>query len=164
MGYGAVYDLIYNSPEVSAVTVADFDLKKAEETAGLIGNEKVSVSQIDVSNYNETVKLMADHDAAISCVNYWYNAELSKAAIETKTNFCDLGGNNYIVDEQLALDEKARKAGINIIPDCGLAPGMVSILAMHGAKDLRKLRKFIFSRRASAAAENLARISAGVFS
>jgi lysine 6-dehydrogenase len=76
---------------------------------------------------------MREHDSAISCVNYWYNLELSKAAIETKTNFCDLGGNNYIVDEQLALDTEAKNAGINIIPDCGLAPGMVSILAMHGA-------------------------------
>ncbi|MCP6725795.1 hypothetical protein NL526_27445, partial [Klebsiella pneumoniae] len=48
-------------------------------------------------------------------------------------NFCDLGGNNYIVDEQLALDGEAKAAGVSIIPDCGLAPGMVSVLAMHGA-------------------------------
>lgn len=134
MGYGAVYDLVYNSPEVTSVTVADFDLKKVEEVAGLIGKDKVATHQIDVSDYDSVVKLMSDHDAAISCVNYWYNVELSKAALETKTNFCDLGGNNYIVDEQLAMDEQAKEAGINIIPDCGLAPGMVSILAMHGAK------------------------------
>lgn len=134
MGYGAVYDLVYNSPEVTSVTVADFDLKKVEEVAELIGKDKVATHQIDVSDYDSVVKLMSDHDAAISCVNYWYNAELSRAAIETKTNFCDLGGNNYIVDEQLALDEQAKEAKINIIPDCGLAPGMVSILAMHGAK------------------------------
>jgi lysine 6-dehydrogenase len=66
-------------------------------------------------------------------VNYWYNESLSRAAIATKTNFCDLGGNNYVVDSQLALDAEAKAARINIIPDCGLAPGMVSILAMHGA-------------------------------
>ena len=53
--------------------------------------------------------------------------------LKPKTNFCDLGGNNYVVDEQLALDAEAKNAGINIIPDCGLAPGMVSVLAMHGA-------------------------------
>ena len=76
---------------------------------------------------------MRGHDSVISCVNYWYNVSLSKAAIETGANFCDLGGNNYIVDEQLALDAEAKAAGINIIPDCGLAPGMVSVLAMHGA-------------------------------
>ncbi len=36
-------------------------------------------------------------------------------------------------------DESAKQAGINIIPDCGLAPGMVSVLAMHGAKKFDEL-------------------------
>lgn len=133
MGHGAVYDLVHNSPEVEAVTVADFHLKTAEEVAEKVGVDKVTATEVDASNYEAVVELMRGHDSAISCVNYWYNLELSKAAIETKTNFCDLGGNNYVVDEQLALDEQAKNAGINIIPDCGLAPGMVSILAMHGA-------------------------------
>jgi lysine 6-dehydrogenase len=133
MGYGAVYDLIHNSPEVESVTVADFDLGKAVEAAEKIGSGKLSATQVDVSDYASVSELMKPHDSAISCVNYWYNLELSKAAIETGTNFCDLGGNNYIVDEQLALDTEAKTAGISIIPDCGLAPGMVSVLAMHGA-------------------------------
>ncbi len=134
MGLGAVFDLAHNSPGVEAVTVADFDFERAEQVAKTVNSEKVTAHQIDVSNVSEVVELMRAHDSAISCVNYWYNAELSKAAIATATNFCDLGGNNYIVDEQLALDEEAKAAGINIIPDCGLAPGMVSVLAMHGAK------------------------------
>jgi lysine 6-dehydrogenase len=133
MGLGAVFDLIYNSPEVESVTVADYDLAKAEKIAAQINSPKLSVQQLDVSNISDVAGLMRGHDSAISCVNYWYNLELSKAAIETRTNFCDLGGNNYIVDQQLALDAEAKSAGINIIPDCGLAPGMVSILAMHGA-------------------------------
>ncbi|CAN5274892.1 saccharopine dehydrogenase C-terminal domain-containing protein [soil metagenome] len=134
MGHGAVYDLIHNSPEVEAVTVADFHLEKAEEIAKKIGSAKVTPKQIDVSNISDVVALMKPNDSAISCVNYWYNIELSRTAIATNTNFCDLGGNNYIVDEQLALDNEAKNAGISIIPDCGLAPGMVSVLAMHGAK------------------------------
>jgi len=134
MGLGAVFDLVHNSPEVEAVTVADFDLKKAQEVAEKVNSAKVTAQQIDVSNIPAVVELMKSHDSAISCVNYWYNVELSKAAIATSTNFCDLGGNNYIVDEQLALDEEAKAAGLSIIPDCGLAPGMVSVLAAHGAK------------------------------
>ena len=133
MGHGAVFDLIHNSPDVERVTVADFDLKKAETVAEAVGTSRVEARQIDASNYSDVVALMHGHDSVISCVNYWYNVSLSKAAIETKANFCDLGGNNYIVDEQLALDAEAKAAGVNVIPDCGLAPGMVSILAMHGA-------------------------------
>ena len=133
MGHGAVFDLIHNSPGVESVTVADFDLAKAETVADSVGTSRVEARQIDASNYADVVELMRGHDSVISCVNYWYNVSLSKAAIETGANFCDLGGNNYIVDEQLAMDAVAKDAGINIIPDCGLAPGMVSILAMHGA-------------------------------
>lgn len=133
MGHGAVYDLAHNSPQVEAITVADFDLAKAEAIARNVGGGKITARHADASNYGEMVALFRGHDSVISCVNYWYNVELSKAAIETGANFCDLGGNNYIVDDQLALDEQARVAGISIIPDCGLAPGMVSVLAMHGA-------------------------------
>ena len=132
MGHGAVYDLVHNSGDVDGVTVADFDVRKAEAVAQAVGG-KVEARQIDVSDNAAVVKLFTGHNSVISCVNYWYNASLSGAAIETKTNFCDLGGNNYVVDEQLALDKEAKAARINIIPDCGLAPGMVSILAMHGA-------------------------------
>ena len=133
MGHGAVFDLIHNSPDVERVTVADFEPKKAEAIADAVGTSRIDPRHIDVANNSDVANLMRGHDSVISCVNYWHNVSLSKAAIETRTNFCDLGGNNYIVDEQLALNAEAQAAGINIIPDCGLAPGMVSILAMHGA-------------------------------
>ncbi|HRI04551.1 MAG TPA: saccharopine dehydrogenase C-terminal domain-containing protein [Pyrinomonadaceae bacterium] len=132
MGHGAVFDLIHNSPGVERVTVADFDVKKADAVAEAVGTSRVDAHHVDAANISDVADLMRGHDSVISCVNYWYNVALSKAAIETGANFCDLGGNNYIVDEQLALDADAKAAGVNIIPDCGLAPGMVSVLAMHG--------------------------------
>ena len=103
MGYGAAFDLAHNSPDVADVTVADSDLAKAEDVAAKVGSERVTVAQIDASDQAAVVELMRGHDAAISCVNYWYNESLSRAAIETGTNFCDLGGNNYVVDAQLDL-------------------------------------------------------------
>lgn len=139
MGYGAAYDLIHNSPDVTAVTIADFHGELAKNATAKIGTDRITAKQIDAANYADIVELFRGHDSVISCVNYWYNESLSKAAIETKANFCDLGGNNYVVDSQLALDTEAKSAGISIIPDCGLAPGMVSVLAMHGAKQFDKL-------------------------
>ncbi len=139
MGYGAAFDLVHNSPAVEAVTIADFDLAKAKAAATQVGTTRIEARQIDAADHAAVVELMQGHDSAISCVNYWYNESLSQAAIETRTNFCDLGGNNYVVDAQLAMDAAARDAGINIIPDCGLAPGMVSILAMHGAARFERL-------------------------
>ncbi|HKP68856.1 MAG TPA: saccharopine dehydrogenase NADP-binding domain-containing protein, partial [Pyrinomonadaceae bacterium] len=112
MGHGAAFDLIHNSPDVTSVTVADFDLAKAEDVATKVGTDCIAARQIDASNYQDIVELMRGHDSTISCVNYWYNESLSRAAIETKSNFCDLGGNNYVVDSQLSLDGEAKAAGI----------------------------------------------------
>ena len=141
MGFGAAFDLVHNSPDVTSVLVADSEPDKAQNVAAAVGTSRIDARQIDASNYDDVVALMRGCDSAISCVNYWYNESLSRAAIETGTNFCDLGGNNYVVDSQLALDREAKAAGINIIPDCGLAPGMVSILAMHGAANFDEIEE-----------------------
>ncbi|REJ77256.1 MAG: saccharopine dehydrogenase [Acidobacteria bacterium] len=133
MGFGAAFDLAHNSPKVQRVTIADQDISVAEAAADKTASDKVSPLKVDVSDSNAVSKVFADHDAAISCVNYWFNEELSKLAILNRSHLCDLGGNNGVVDRQLALDAQAREAGISIIPDCGLAPGMVSVLAVHGA-------------------------------
>src|SRR5687768_6294012 len=90
MGYGAAFDLAHNSSDVEAVTVTDFELAKAEDVARKVGTSKIEARQIDASNYDDVVTLMQGHDSAISCVNYRYNESLSRAAIETATNFCDL--------------------------------------------------------------------------
>lgn len=140
MGHGAVYDLVHNSADVDQVTVADFHLDKAQAVAAAVGGN-VEPRQIDTSDSAAALELMRGHDSVVSCVNYWYNGSLSRAAIEARANFCDLGGNNYVVDEQLAMDADAKAADINIIPDCGLAPGMVSILAMHGSKQFDKVEE-----------------------
>jgi lysine 6-dehydrogenase len=44
---------------------------------------------------------------------------------------CDLGGNTDVVWPELALDQAAQAAGISIVPDCGLQPGMGNTLAVH---------------------------------
>src|SRR3954451_16410420 len=88
MGYGAVHDLV-NQPDVEEVTVADVAAERAHHVASSVtGN--VTPRAIDVSNYEDVVALMRGHDSAISCVNYWLNERLARAAIEAGTNFCDL--------------------------------------------------------------------------
>jgi lysine 6-dehydrogenase len=136
MGLGAVHDLV-SQPDVTEVTVADYELSKAEAIASRF--DKARAAQIDCNDQQAVVALMRGHASAISCVNYWLNERLARAAIEAGTHFCDLGGNNDVVDAELALDTEAKEKGINIIPDCGLAPGMVAVLAAHGAEQFDTL-------------------------
>jgi lysine 6-dehydrogenase len=75
------------------------------------------------------VTLLKDHDVAVSALPYRFNPGLARAAVRAKTHFCDLGGNTELVAEALELDEQATKAGVCIVPDCGLAPGLGNVLA-----------------------------------
>ena len=54
-------------------------------------------------------------------------------------HFCDLGGNTEIVFQQKALADRADAKGVTVVPDCGLAPGMVNILAEYGIRQLDKV-------------------------
>ena len=139
MGLGAVHDLIQQS-DVEEVTVADVVADRAGYIASLVAGN-ITPRAIDVSNHDEVVALMRGHDSAISCVNYWLNERLARAALQAGTNFCDLGGNNDVVDAELALDAEAHSRGINIVPDCGLAPGMVAVLVAHGAAQFETLEE-----------------------
>jgi lysine 6-dehydrogenase len=54
--------------------------------------------------------------------------------VDAGIHCADLGGNTEIVFQQKALDAAARARGVSIFPDCGLAPGMVNILAAEGIR------------------------------
>jgi lysine 6-dehydrogenase len=132
MGSAAAYDMARNA-EVEAVTLADMDKARAKDAARrvnkLAGTKKVHAAQIDASSERAVRKLMRGHDAALSAVPYFFNVGLAKAAIEARCHFADLGGNNTVVRQELAMGKKAAKNGVAIAPDCGLSPGMASILA-----------------------------------
>ena len=131
MGSAAAYDMA-RQPDVHAVTLADADLKRAREVAARInhihGDRKVKAIVLDASNEKSAAHAMKGHDAALSAVPYFLNLGLAKAAIEARCHFADLGGNNTVVRQELALSAKAEKRGVAIAPDCGLSPGMASIL------------------------------------
>ena len=131
MGSAAAYDMA-RSPQVESVTLADNDLRRAREVAARVnritGKKKVRATALDAANEKAASKLMRGHDGALSAVPYFLNLGLAKAAIEAHCHFADLGGNNTVVRQELALSKKAEKRGVAIAPDCGLSPGMASIL------------------------------------
>lgn len=138
MGYAAVYDLI-RSQKVDQVIVADNDLKRVQSIVDRLADPKIVPVELDVSKFDEVVQLMSRCDACISCVTYHHNYDLAKAALEAGTHFCDLGGNEETVAKEFLLNDLAKERGITIIPDLGLAPGMVSLLAITAAESLDEL-------------------------
>ncbi|MFQ6007794.1 MAG: saccharopine dehydrogenase C-terminal domain-containing protein [Candidatus Zixiibacteriota bacterium] len=131
MGRAVLFDLARNE-DIQSVGLFDINAKLASDIAARFGGGKASASRLDASDVNSATKVLAQYDAVVSCVPYHYNTALTRAAIKAKCHFLDLGGNNDIVRTQLLMDEEAKGAGVIVIPDCGLAPGMTSILAADG--------------------------------
>ena len=130
MGRGAAFDLARNDA-VKEVIVADIDLKRAEALAEEMG-PKVVAETVDAADRKQLKVLFAKVDTVASEVSYKLNLLHTEVAIATGTHLCDLGGNLKVVEKQLKLHAKAKDAGVTVIPDCGLAPGLANVLARAG--------------------------------
>ena len=135
MGVGVAFDLARN-PDVKRIVLADINLENLKSARQKIKSKKLQLRKVNVENQTQIKKLIKGFDCVVSAVTYIHNLNLTKLCIQAKVNFCDLGGNIYIVEKQLKLNKQAKKAGITVIPDCGLAPGMMNILAVWGASKL----------------------------
>jgi lysine 6-dehydrogenase len=85
------------------------------------------------------VRLFRNADAVLSAAPYSLNLQVTRAAIEAGTHMCDLGGSNEILDQQLTLSNEALGRNVTIVPNCGLAPGLINILAVEGFRRFDKV-------------------------
>jgi lysine 6-dehydrogenase len=134
-GSACAYDLLQN-PSVTQITLADH--RPGRLPAFLAGDwgGRLQPVRLDVTDGAAVRQALRGHTAVMSAIPYYYNAPMARAAVEAGCHFADLGGNTEIVLEQKKLHEQARAKGVSVIPDCGLAPGMVNILAAEGLRRL----------------------------
>lgn len=130
MGLAIAYDLLRN-PDTGGVTVCDRDDAAVDAAMRGLYDTRVTGVTADASDLDRMHRLMVGHDCAVGAAGYDFNLSLTKAAIASRIHFCDLGGNNGVVEKQFMLDAAAKNAGIRVLPDCGIAPGAVSVLARH---------------------------------
>lgn len=136
-GVALAYDLARNG-EAECVVLADADEAVAEQAAArlkkLLPRARCAFDarRCDVKKRKEVLAVLRGSRVALSAVPYRFNADLAALAIKARCSFLDLGGNTSVVRRELALHAKARRAGVSIVPDCGLAPGLGNHLAAHG--------------------------------
>jgi len=134
-GSACAYDLLQNK-EVKEVRLADLHTDHLAPFLAPYSDKRLIFTPLDVRDREAALALMRECDAVMSAIPYYFNFELAELAVEAGVHFADLGGNTEIVFKQKTLDAAAKKKGITVIPDCGLAPGMVNILAEHAIKQL----------------------------
>jgi lysine 6-dehydrogenase len=138
MGQAALYDLA-RIESIDRLVIFDIDLTRAQEVSRRFSGGKAEAARLDASNEAQAAAVLRGFDAAVACTTYQHNEGMTRAAIKAGCHLVDLGGNNDVVRAQLAMSGDAEKAGVIVIPDCGLAPGMVSLMVADGVERLEKV-------------------------
>ena len=130
-GRAASFDLL-GQPETEAVVLVDADAAALAAAAGFLASARLRAVPADVGDPEAIRRLAGEVDVVASCVPYRFNLGLARAAIGAGACFLDLGGNTAIVLDELALDAEAAAAGVTVVPDCGLGPGLINTVAVAG--------------------------------
>ena len=131
-GSACAYDLLQN-PAVTEVRLADQRVDRLPAfLQPYIGGERLKTIQLDVKDGAAVAAAMQGVTSVMSALPYYLNFPMTEAAIAAGAHFSDLGGNTEIVQQQQTLTARAASVGVSVIPDCGLAPGLVNILAQLG--------------------------------
>jgi lysine 6-dehydrogenase len=133
-GSACAFDLLTHTAD--EVTIADLHVDELLPFLTPFLGERLTTRSVDARDPVALREAMSGATATMNALPYYFNLGVAEAAVEVGSHLCDLGGNTEIVLAEKALDARARAAGVSIIPDCGLAPGMVNILAEHGIRQL----------------------------
>ncbi len=102
------------------VTVADL------RDPGLAGPANLVWQQADCSAGETLTRLMSAHDLVVGALPSRYGFAAMQAAIAARRNLVDV---SFCAEDALSLGAAARAAGVTIVPDAGLAPGISNLLA-----------------------------------
>jgi lysine 6-dehydrogenase len=138
-GTAVAYDLAKHAdPEM--ILMGDKDLEQAERNAArvnsLVHRNVCRAHTADALDPESLHKFLEPADVLISCVPYWMHPRVALSAIKAKTHMCDMGGDTAVTWETLKHDEAAKQSGVSIVPDTGLAPGLVNNLATYFMEEL----------------------------
>ena len=144
-GVAAAYDLA-KFDGTASITLADLDLASAQLALARIrkllakedGAQKfiLKAVQADAGNEKQLKKALKGRHVVLSALPYYLNEAAAKTALACRVHYCDLGGEARATRNILKLDAAARNAGVALVPDCGLAPGLSNTLAAAGIEQM----------------------------
>lgn len=135
-GSACAWDLLQNEA-VERVVLADRETDRLPSFLEPFRDDpRLECIVLDARDDDAVRAAMHGLDAVLNALPYYFNRRISDIAVASGRHCCDLGGNTGIVFEQMTADAAAQEAGVSVVPDCGLAPGMVNILAAAGIREM----------------------------
>lgn len=138
-GTAAAYDLA-KFAGTDRILMGDLSIAQARAASDrvnrLVGREACEPHEVNAMDEAGLAEFLNDVDVVVSCLPYWMHPHVAKVAIETITDMVDLGGNTDVTMKTLDLDGQAKAAEISLVPDTGLAPGLVNNLGLYMVENL----------------------------
>lgn len=123
------------SVEGADLLLADKSRERAESAASKI--EGVGFIALDTSDFPGLVETLREFDLVLGALPGDYGYKALEAAVEVGVDMVDV---SFTPENPLELNGAARDAGVTIIPDCGVAPGLSSLLVGYAASRLDQVR------------------------
>jgi saccharopine dehydrogenase (NADP+, L-glutamate forming)/spermidine synthase len=137
---------LLDQPDVTVV-VASRTVSKAEKM--IDGHPDGVAKSLNVEDMASVEAEVVAADVVVSLVPYAYHVAIAELCIKHKKH---LVTTSYVSDAMNALDERAKKAGVFLLNECGLDPGIDHMSAMRIIHDVEERGGTITSFRSSTGA------------
>ena len=145
-GVAAAYDLAVRG-HASRIQLIDLDERAARRAAdqinALAGRAVASGAAGDAADEAAMAAALAGTQGILSAAHYKVNLGLTRVAAAIGAHMVDLGGHTGVVRRQHELDADVRRAGITVVPDTGMGPGLNVSLAAHAMGLLDRPREVL---------------------
>lgn len=143
MGAGIVRDLVSDRAivDITAIRVCDAAREKMEALAAELGDPRVTLVDLDVTNVAALNDAIAGADICINCVPTLLGFQMTifEAALALKVPYMDLGGLGTYTVKQLAGHERFKAASVPAVIGCGADPGMSNVICRAVADELDEI-------------------------
>jgi saccharopine dehydrogenase-like NADP-dependent oxidoreductase len=112
------------------ITLSDIDISRARKAADVINADSI---RFDTSDHGSMVKTLEEYDFVMGALPGDFGFNALKAVIDAGKNMVDV---SFTPEDPTILDIEAKKVGITIVPDCGVAPGLSNMLVGYGSSKL----------------------------
>jgi saccharopine dehydrogenase-like NADP-dependent oxidoreductase len=139
LGAGKIGDAILNLLSHSGdykLTVADRDPHRLAHVRAM-NFPDLTIVQADISDSETVTDLIDGHDVTLSACPYFLTPVIAAAAKKAGSHYFDLTED---VESTRVVKQLAEDASSAFVPQCGLAPGFISIVANDVASRFDKLR------------------------
>jgi saccharopine dehydrogenase-like NADP-dependent oxidoreductase len=123
-----------NRSEVRQVQICDTRARLLQQLHDKVRGTKLRSFQVDARDPRVLEPILHGSNCVVGCGPPELNPKIAELCLDLGMHFCDLGGNDTLIRKELALAERAERRSIWIVPNCGLAPGLVNVLCRLGIK------------------------------